>query len=136
MNKRFWLILLVGGLLLSGIGCKKRVEEKPEEAPKVKVEEKAPVREVKSAGMNDDLLVELTARKQLMLVKYTDKVEAGEMGIEAGWLVEEEFNKVLKKYGITRDAFDDYTKKVEMDESRAMKLALRVFQRADELRGQ
>ena len=136
MDGRFWLILLVGGLLLSGIGCKKRVEERPEEAQEVKVDVKAPVREVRSAGMNDDLLVELTARKQLMLEKYTDKVEAGEMGIEAGWLVEEEFEKVLRKYGITRDAFDDYTKKVEMDESRAMKLALRVFQRADELRGQ
>ena len=136
MDGRFWLILLVGGLLLSGIGCKKRVEERPEEAQEVKVDVKAPVREVRSAGMNDDLLVELTARKQLMLEKYTDKVEAGEMGIEAGWLVEEEFEKVLRKYGITRDAFDDYTKKVEMDESRAMKLALRVFQRMDELKGQ
>jgi len=136
MKGRLWLILLVVSLTLNGIGCKKKIEERPEEAQEVKVEEKAPVREVRSAKMNDDLLVELTARKQLMLVKYTDKVEAGEMGIEAGWLVEEEFDKVLRKYGITRDAFDDYTKKVEMDESRAMKLALRVFQRADELRGQ
>ncbi|MCK4464169.1 MAG: hypothetical protein KAU83_00535 [Bacteroidales bacterium] len=41
MNGRFWLILLVVSLLLSGIGCKKRVEEKPEEAQEVKVEEKA-----------------------------------------------------------------------------------------------
>ena len=135
MNVRFWLILLVGGLLLSGIGCKKRVEERPKEALEVKVEEKAPVREVKSAGMNDDLLIELTAQKQLIMEKYADKVAAGEMGIEAGIATDREFEKVLRKYGITRDVFDDYTKKVEMDESRAMKLALRVFQRADELRG-
>ena len=136
MNERFWLIILVVSLLLSGIGCKKRVEERPEEALKVKVEDEAAIRKIKSTRMNDDLLIELTAQKQLILEKYTAKVETAEMGIEAGWLVEEEFDKVLKKYGITRDAFDDYTKKVEMDESRAMKLALRVFQRADELRGQ
>jgi hypothetical protein len=136
MNERFWLILLVGGLLLSDIGCKKRVEERPEEAPKVKVEKKAPIREVKSARMNDELLVELTARKQLIMAKYAEKVAAGEMGIEAGIATDREFEKVLRKYGITRDALDDYTRKVEMDESRAMKLALRVFQRMDELRGQ
>ena len=136
MKGRFWLVFLVTSLLLSGSGCKKRVEERPEEAPKAKVEEKIAVRKIKSTRMNDELLIELTAQKQLILEKYTAKVEAGEVGIEAGWLVEEEFDKVLKKYGITRDAFDDYTKKVEMDESRAMKLALRVFQRADELRGQ
>lgn len=135
MKRRFWLILLVVSLSLSGIGCKKRAEERPEEAPKAKVEEKAAVRKIESTRMNDELLVELTAQKQLIMEKYADKVAAGEMGIEAGWLVEEEFEKVLRKYGITRDAFDDYTKKVEMDESRAMKLALRVFQRADELRG-
>jgi len=136
MNGRLWLILLLVSLLLSGIGCKKRAEEIPEEAPKAKVEEKAPVREVKSVGMNDDLLIELTAQKQLIMEKYADKVAAGEMGIEAGAATDREFEKVLKKYGITRDAFDDYTRKVETDESRAMKLALQVFQRADELRGQ
>lgn len=136
MKERFWLILLVGSLLLSGIGCKKRAKERPEEAPEVKVEEKEPVREVKSAGMNDDLLIELTARKQLIMEKYADKVAAGEMGIEAGAATDREFEKVLRKYGITRDAFDNYTRKVETDESRAMKLALQVFQRADELRGQ
>jgi len=136
VDRRFWLILLVMSLVLSGIGCKKRVEERPEEAPKAKIEEKIAVRKIKSTRMNDELLVELTAQKQLIMEKYTAKVEAGEMGIEAGWLVEEEFDKVLKKYGITRDEFDEYTHKVEMDESRAMELALRVFQRSDELRGQ
>ncbi|MBA7632015.1 hypothetical protein ES703_39556 [subsurface metagenome] len=134
MKRKFWLILLVVSLFLSGIGCKKKIEEKPEEAPVVKVEEKAAVKGVKPTRMNDDLWVELTAQKQLMLEKYTDKVEAGEMGIEAGWLVEEEFEKVLGKYGITKEEFDNYT--AEMDEFRAMELALRVFQRLDELRGQ
>ena len=135
MNVRFWLVFLVTSLLLSGIGCKKRVEERPEEAPEVKVEEEAAVEEIRPTRMNDDLLVELTAQKQLIMEKYADKVAAGEMGIEAGAATDREFEKVLRKYGITRDAFEDYTKKVEMDESRAMKLALRVFQRADELRG-
>ena len=134
MKRKFWLILLVVSLSLSGIGCKKRAEERPEEAPKAKVEEKIAVRKIEFTRMNDELLVELTAQKQLIMEKYTAKVEAGEMGIEAGWLVEEEFEKVLGKYGITKEEFDNYT--AEMDEFRAMELALRVFQRLDELRGQ
>lgn len=135
MNGRFWLILLVVSLLLSGIGCKKKIEEKPEEAPEVKVEEKAPVREVKSAGMNDDLWVELKAQESLIMEKYAAKVEAGEMGIEAGAASAREFEKVLKKYGITQDEYVDYENK--MDESRvAMELLPRVFQRLEELKGQ
>lgn len=39
MDKRFWLVLLVASLLLSGICCKKRVEKGPKEAPAVETEE-------------------------------------------------------------------------------------------------
>jgi len=119
----------------------KEAEEKvsPKEEEVTTEEAEAPAKEVSTGKMNDDIYVEIMAHQIYLPDKYSKKygkkVHTDPATAEK-FLAEfnDEMEKLYKKFGVTEDAYNDYTEQLAEDIERYTKVMERVSQRIEELK--
>jgi len=119
----------------------KEVEEKaPAKEEEVTTEEaEAPAKKVSTGKMNDDIWVEIMAHQIYLPDKYSKKygkkVHTDPATAEK-FLAEfnDEMEKLYKKFGVTEDAYSDYTEQLAEDIERYTKAMERASQRIEELK--
>jgi hypothetical protein len=103
--RKFWIVLVVLGLVLCVTGCKQGAKE-AKEAPEAQVEEEAeikeaPAKEVTSGKMTDDIWVEIFAYSQYRTGKYGAELEKAKTIVgktQIGEKYAEDMENIYKKF--------------------------------------
>lgn len=137
MTLFFSVIALVTVVLIVSFGCDRKQKTDPAEKTEV-VEESQKEVSKPSAEMNDDIYVDIMAHKIYLPDKYNKKYgKKVQTDPEIAEKFLEDFNKdmekLYKKYGVTEDAFENYTEVLTENIEHYTKVMERVNERVKEL---
>jgi hypothetical protein len=131
------LIALVTVVLIVSFGCDKKQKKAPAEKTEV-VEESQKEISKPSAEMNDDIYLDIMAHKIYLPDKYNKKYGKKvqtDPEIAEKFLADfnKDMEKLYKKYGVTEDAFENYTEVLTKNIEHYTKVMERVNERVKEL---